>query len=147
MFARLQTQIADPVERLRVLAEANTNAKEHTSAIGATLLQDWCQIAGRAILGVAKRVYARLTQSRPMYNLVVSNVPGPQIADYFLGAQVSAMYTFGPVMHGSGLNITVSSIKGKIHVGLISCPELLPDLWDVADGFAAGLNELLAKID
>ena len=77
MFARLQTQIADPVERLRALAEATTNAKEHVSAIDATLLQDFSQIAGPVVLGAAKRVYARLTQFRPMYNLVVSNVPGP----------------------------------------------------------------------
>jgi diacylglycerol O-acyltransferase / wax synthase len=145
MFARLQTHIADPVERLRALAVANTNAKEHSSAIGATLLQDWGQILGPVILGIAKRVYARLTQFRPMYNLVVSNVPGPR-ARYFLGAEVSATYPFGPVLHGSGLNITVTSINGKLHVGLISCSELLPDLWEVADGFAVGLKELLSEI-
>lgn len=146
MFARLQTQIADPVERLRAIAESNTIAKEHSSAIGATLLQDWSQILGRAILSVAKRVYARLTRFRPMYNVVVSNVPGPQ-GHYFLGAEVSAMYPFGPVLHGAGLNITLWSVNGKLHLGLISCPELLPDLCDLADGFAVGLNELLAEID
>ena len=147
MFARLQTQIADPVARLRALAEANTNAKEHTSAIGATLLQDLFEILGPVILGIAKRVYARLTQFRPMYNVVVSNVPGPQMADYFLGAEVSAAYPFGPVLHGAGLNITVWTVNGKLHFGLISCSELLPDLWEMADGLAAGLNELLAEID
>jgi len=146
MFTRLQTHIADPVERLRVLAVANNNAKEHTSAIGATLLQDWFQILGPVILGIAKRVYARLTQFRPMYNVVVSNVPGTQ-ALYFLGAEISALYPFGPVLHGAGLNITLSSLNGKIHFGLISCSELLPDVWDVADGFAVGLEELLAEID
>ena len=145
MFVRLQTQIADPVERLRALAEATTNAKEHASAIDATLLQDFSQIAGPVVLGVAKRVYARLTQFRPMYNLVVSNVPGPQ-THYFLGAEVLAIYPFGPVLHGSGLNITMWSVNGKLHVSLISCPELLPDLWDMADGFAVGLKELLAEV-
>ena len=134
IFTRLQTQIADPVERLRTIAEANTNAKEHSSAIGATLLQDWGQIIGPVVLGVAKRVYARLTQFRPMYNVVVSNVPGPQ-AHYFLGAEVSAMYPFGPVLHGAGLNITLWSVNGKLHVSLISCPELLPDLCDTGRRF------------
>ncbi len=146
MFARLQTQIADPAERLRAIAESNTIAKEHSSAIGTTLLQDWGQILGRAILSVAKRVYARLTRFRPMYNVVVSNVPGPQ-GHYFLGAEVLAMYPFGPVLHGAGLNITLWSVNGKLHLGLISCPELLPDLCDLADGFAVGLNDLLAEID
>lgn len=146
MFASLQTQIADPGERLRAIAEANVIAKDHSSAIGATLLQDWSQFAGPAVFGVAMRVYARtrLTESRPVHNLVVSNVPGPQIPLYFLGAEVEAMYPLGPIFHGSGLNITVMSLNGRLNVGLISCPELLPDLWDMADGFVSGMGELLA---
>ena len=102
------------------------------------------QITGPVVLGVAKRVYARLTQFRPMYNLVVSNVPGPR-THYFLGAEVLAIYPFGPVLHGPGLNITMWSVNGKLHVSLISCPELLPDLWDMADGFAVGLKELSGR--
>jgi diacylglycerol O-acyltransferase / wax synthase len=146
MYCRLQTQIADPAKRLRVIAPANTIAKEHSSAIGEKLLQDWGQIIGPVLLGGAKRVYARLTQFRPMYNVVLSNVPGPQ-ARYFLGAEISAMYPLGPVLHGAGLNITLWSINGILHLGLISCEELLPDPCALADGFVAGLNELLAEID
>ncbi|MFN8043882.1 MAG: WS/DGAT domain-containing protein, partial [Mycobacterium sp.] len=146
MFSRLETQIDDPAERLEAIAEANDAAKEHSTAIGATLLQDWSQFAGPAVFGVAMRVYARsrLTESRPVHNLVVSNVPGPQIPLYFLGAEVASMYPLGPIFHGSGLNITVMSLNGKLDVGLISCPELLPDLWDMADDFAVGMKELLA---
>jgi diacylglycerol O-acyltransferase len=62
---------------------------------------------------------------------------------YFLGAEVKAMYPLGPIFHGSGLNITVMSLNGKLNVGLLSCPELLPDLWDLADKFRSGLDELL----
>jgi WS/DGAT/MGAT family acyltransferase len=145
MFTKLETQIEDPAERLRAIAAANNTAKEHSSAIGATLLQDWSQFAGPAVFGVAMRVYARsrLTEARPVHNLVVSNVPGPQIPLYFLGAEVTAMYPLGPIFHGSGLNITVMSLNGKLDVGLIACPELLPDLWDMADDFAVGMKELL----
>lgn len=145
LFSSLHTEIADPAERLTAIAEANTVAKEHSSAIGATLLQDWSQFAGPAVFGVAMRVYARtrLTE-RPVHNLVISNVPGPQIPLYFLGAEVEAMYPLGPIFHGAGLNITVLSLNGKLNVGLISCPELLPDLWDLADGFVTGISELLA---
>ena len=146
MFSSLHTDLDDVGQRLMAIAEGNTVAKEHSSAIGATLLQDWSQFAGPAVFGVAMRVYARtrLTESRPVHNLVVSNVPGPQIPLYFLGAEVQAMYPLGPIFHGSGLNITVMSLNGKLNVGLISCPELLPDLWDMADGFVAGMAELLA---
>ncbi len=146
MFSSLETQIADPAERLRAIAESNSDAKEHSSAIGATLLQDWSQFAAPAVFGIAMRVYARtsLTESRPVHNLVISNVPGPQMPLYFLGAEVEAMYPLGPIFHGSGLNITVMSLNGKLDVGIISCPELLPDLWDMADDFAVCMEELLA---
>ncbi|MFZ0835094.1 MAG: WS/DGAT domain-containing protein, partial [Mycobacterium sp.] len=142
----LETHIEDPAERLRAIADANTTAKEHSSAIAATLLQDWSQFAAPAVFGIAMRVYAgsRLTDSRPVHNLVISNVPGPQMPLYFLGAEIEAMYPLGPIFHGSGLNITVMSLNGKLDVGLISCPELLPDLWDLADKFKSGLDELLA---
>ena len=145
MFSKLETQIEDPAERIKAIAAANTTAKEHSAAIGATLLQDWSQFAGPAIFGVAMRVYARsrLTEARPVHNLVISNVPGPQIPLYFLGAEVTAMYPLGPIFHGSGLNITVMSLNGKLDVGLIACPELLPDLWDLADDFAVGMKELV----
>jgi diacylglycerol O-acyltransferase / wax synthase len=146
MFSSLHTQIADPVERLKAIAQANSVAKEHSSAIGATLLQDWSQFAAPAVFGIAMRVYARtrLTASVPVHNLVVSNVPGPQIPLYLLGCEVKAMYPLGPIFHGSALNITVMSLNGNLHVGLISCPELLPDLWEMADDFAVGMEELLA---
>ncbi|GAC1399769.1 MAG: wax ester/triacylglycerol synthase family O-acyltransferase [Mycobacterium sp.] len=145
MFSKLETHIDDPVERLRSIAEANSVAKQHSSAIGATLLQDWSQFAAPAVFGIAMRVYAssRLTDARPVHNLVISNVPGPQAPLYFLGSEVKAMYPLGPIFHGSGLNITVMSLTGKLDVGIVSCPELLPDLWDMADDFEVALNELL----
>lgn len=146
LFSRLETHIEDPVERLRAIAEANAVAKQHSSAIGATLLQDWTQFAAPAVFGVAMRVYAasRLSGAKPVHNLVISNVPGPQVPLYLLGSEVKAMYPLGPIFHGSGLNITVMSLTGKLDVGIVSCPELLPDLWDMADDFPIALQELLA---
>lgn len=146
MFAKLETGIDDPAERLRAIAQANSIAKQHSSAISATLLQDWTQFAAPAVFGAAMRVYAssRLSGARPVHNLVVSNVPGPQGQLFMLGCQVKAMYPLGPIFHGSGLNMTVMSLSGNLDVGIVSCPELVPDLWDMADGFDAGLKELLA---
>ena len=146
MFSRLETSVEDPAERLKVIAEANSVAKQHSSAIGATLLQDWTQFAAPAVFGVAMRVYAssRLSGARPVHNLVLSNVPGPQMPLYMLGCEVEAMYPLGPIFHGSGLNITVMSLNGKLDVGIVSCPELLPDLWDMADAFQPALDDLLS---
>lgn len=146
MFASLHTEIADPAQRLQSIAEANAVAKEHSSAIGASLLQDWSQFAAPAVFGIAMRLYARtrFTDSLPVHNLVVSNVPGPQVPLYMLGCEVKAMYPLGPIFHGSGLNITAMSLQGKLDIGLVSCPDLVPDLWELADEFAVGMEELLA---
>ena len=146
MFSSLHTEITDPVERLKAIAHANSVAKEHSSAIGASLLQDWRQFAAPAVFGIAMRLYARtrFTDSMPVHNLVVSNVPGPQVPLYMLGCEVKAMYPLGPIFHGSGLNITAMSLQGKLDVGVLSCPDLLPDLWEMADEFAVAMEELLA---
>ena len=147
MLVALHTQIADPADRLKAVAEANASAKEQVSAISPTLLQDFGEVVGSVLLGIAKRVYARLTQFRPNYNIILSNVPGPDPARYFLGAAVSAMYPFGPVLLGAGINFTLWSVNGTLHIGLISSPEVIPALSDLADGLNAGLAELLTEID
>lgn len=146
MFSSLHTQILDPVERLQAIARANSVAKEHSSAIGASLLQDWSQFAAPAVFGIAMRIYSRtrFTASMPVHNLVVSNVPGPQVPLYMLGCEVKSMYPLGPIFHGSGLNITAMSLQGKLDIGLVACPDLLPDLWEMADEFPVGMEELLA---
>lgn len=146
MFSSLHTQITDPVERLKAIARANSVAKEHSSAIGASLLQDWSQFAAPAVFGIAMRIYSRtrFTASMPVHNLVVSNVPGPQVPLYMLGCEVKSMYPLGPIFHGSGLNITAMSLQGKLDIGLVACPDLLPDLWEMADEFPVGMEELLA---
>jgi diacylglycerol O-acyltransferase / wax synthase len=61
---------------------------------------------------------------------------------YFLGCGIDAMYPLGPLL-SAGLNITVMSLNGELGIGIIACPDLLPDLWDMADGFPDALKELL----
>jgi diacylglycerol O-acyltransferase len=144
MFCKLETQIGDPAERLRAIARADAAAKNHSSAINPTLLQDWAQVAARAVFGAIFRLVADSPLiGNPVHNLIISNVPGPQAQLYFLGCQVEAMYPLGPLFHGCGLNVTVMSLNGKLNVGVISCPDLLPDLWRLVDDFDAALEELL----
>lgn len=144
LFTRLETQIEDPSERLRAIARGNSVAKEHSSAIGATLLLDWAQFAARALVAPVLRIYAGTgLVRRPVHNVVISNVPGPQVPLYFLGCRVHAMYPLGPIFHGTGLNITAMSVSGKLDVGIIACRDLVPDVWRLADKFEIGLTELL----
>jgi WS/DGAT/MGAT family acyltransferase len=144
MFCKLETHIGDPAERLRAIARADAAAKNHSSVISPTLLQDWAQLAARAVFGAVFRIVADSPLiGNPVHNLIISNVPGPQAQLYFLGCEVEAMYPLGPLFHGCGLNVTAMSLNGKLNVGVISCPELLPDLWRLVDDFDVALEELL----
>ena len=144
MFCRLETHIGDPAQRLRAIARADAAAKNHSSAISPTLLQDWAQLAAGAVFGAVFRLVADSPLiGNPVHNLIVSNVAGPQAQLYFLGCEVEALYPLGPLFHGCGLNITAMSLNGKLNVGVISCPDVLPDLWRLVDDFDVALEELL----
>jgi diacylglycerol O-acyltransferase / wax synthase len=145
MFCRVDTQIGDPAERIRTGAAGNTAAKDHTAAMGPTLLHDWTQFGGPTIFGAAMRILPRIPISA--YNLILSNVAGPQAQLYFLGCQIDTMYPLGPIIGNAGLNITVMSLNGELGVGIIACPDLLPDLWGIADAFPDALKELLECSD
>ncbi len=144
MLCRLETHIDDPVERLTRITDGNTAAKEHAAAMGATLLHDWTQVTGQTIFGAAMKLLPRIRlPERPPHNLVMSNVAGPRDQLYFLGCRLDAMYPLGPIIAGAALNITVMSLGGRLGVGIVSCPDLVPDLWDLADGFPVALKELM----
>ena len=149
LFAKLGTDTEDPLERLRDMAETNTNAKEHHAAISADSLQDWAEFAAPRTFGLAVRTYAglRLPERHPVvHNLVISNVPGPPVPLYFVGARMEALYALGPVFHGAGLNITVMSNNGRVNVGVIACRESMPDAEDLARRFPAELAALEAAV-
>jgi WS/DGAT/MGAT family acyltransferase len=145
-FASLPTHLADPATRVFVIAENNRQAKEHHSTIEADMLQDWAQFSAATTFGLAVRAYSalRLAEKHPVvHNLVISNVPGPPMPLYLLGARITGLYPLGPVFHGAGLNVTVLSNSGKINVGLLGARELVPDLWPLAEAIPLALKELL----
>ncbi|MFI9505305.1 wax ester/triacylglycerol synthase family O-acyltransferase [Nocardia sp. NPDC052566] len=147
LFATLGTDIADPVERLQQVAEANRGAKAEHDLIGADFLQDWSKYAPPNTFQLAARVYSslKLAEHHPVvHNLVVSNVPGPPMPLYFLGVRVDAMYPFGPVFHGAGLTVTVLSNNGDLDFGFIACKELVPDVAQLADAVPEVVDELVA---
>ncbi|MCV7076290.1 WS/DGAT/MGAT family O-acyltransferase [Mycobacterium szulgai] len=147
MFCRVECQISDPAERIRTIAAGNSAAKDHTAAIGPTLIHDLTEFGGSTIFGTAMKILPRIPISHsPLYNLILSNVPGPQGQLYFLGCGIDTMYPLGPLL-SAGLNITVMSLNGELGIGIIACPDLVPDLWGIADGFSDALKELLECSD
>jgi diacylglycerol O-acyltransferase len=149
LFAKLGTDIADPVERLHQLARDNAHAKDHHKAIPADTLQDWAEFAAPRTFGLAVRAVSklRLAEKGPViHNLVISNVPGPPVPLYFVGARIDGFYPLGPIFHGAGLNVTVMSNNGRMHVGLIGCRDAMPEIQDLADDFPQELDALHAAV-
>lgn len=146
MFSSLHTDVADPVERLHAIHEANKGAKEEHHAIGADILTNWAEFAAPTTFSLAARMYTGLglaARHPVIHNLVISNVPGPPFPLYFAGAKLVGLNPLGPVMDGAGLNITILSYVDNINWGLIACRELMPDLWDLADAIPDSQAELL----
>ncbi|MGB8649882.1 MAG: WS/DGAT domain-containing protein, partial [Mycobacteriales bacterium] len=144
MVAALPTHVSDPVERLHACSAAMRSAKEQHGALPATLLQDVTQFAMPALAGQAARLAARvrLLERVNPFNLFISNVPGPNIALYYAGCRLLSYYPLSAIADGQGLNITVISLDGQLHFGLIADRELVPDL----DLMAGYLGEELALL-
>jgi diacylglycerol O-acyltransferase len=146
MLAALPTHVSDPVERLHACTAAMRAAKEQHGALPATLLSDVTQFAMPALAGQAARLAARtklLPRVNP-FNLFVSNVPGPNLTLYYAGCKLLGYYPLSALADGQGLNITVCSLSGKLHFGLIADRELVPDL-EAMMGYLAEELEVLTK--
>ena len=109
-------------------------------------MQDWAEHATPNVFALSARLYTRMRladRHRPIANLVVSNVPGPDFPLYLGGAELLAAFPLGPVMDGMGLNITIMSYRGVLYWGLVSCARAVPRIWDIASAVPGALDELL----
>jgi diacylglycerol O-acyltransferase len=136
MIAPLPTHLDSPHERAQAAHQAMRAAKEQHGALPADLLADAAQFAMPALAGQAARMAARLrlVERVNAFNLIVSNVPGPDIPLYYAGCRLVAYYPLSAIADGQGLNVTVMSLGGQLHFGLIADRELVPDL-DVMAGY------------
>jgi len=130
MFAPLATNLDSAELRLQAAHESMRAAKEQHQAMPADLLADVTQFATPAVAARAAQLAARLRlveQVRP-FNLIVSNVPGPNILLYLAGVPLHAYYPVSAIADGQGLNITVLGYLGQLHFGVLACRELVPDV-------------------
>jgi WS/DGAT/MGAT family acyltransferase len=148
MMAELPTHVADPRERLEVMRESMQDAKEHFDAVPASLLQDLSALIPTALSGLAARALFKLaTVPGVLFNLFVSNVPGPQLPLYIAGAEVKGIYPVSAVTDMTGgLNITLFSYNGSLDFGLIACREMVPDVWKLIGYLQVAMAEMLALV-
>jgi diacylglycerol O-acyltransferase len=146
MFVRLPTNQEDPVLALRALQEDAVAAKELHEALGAETIMELAEFVPRRLLNLGARLYSGwnlAARHRPVYNVIISNVPGPAMPLYMRGAELVAFYPHGPIFEGVGLNITVMSYQGSVDIGIIGCRDSVPDVDQLADGFVLAIRTLL----
>jgi diacylglycerol O-acyltransferase len=131
MAAPLYTGEPDPVERLRKTHEALSEMKDRHRALPAALLQDANNFIPPAVFARAARLtfgFSTSRPGRPTWNLVISNVPGPQFPLYMAGARLEANYPVSVITDGMGLNITVMSYMGHMDIGIVADRDQMPDV-------------------
>jgi diacylglycerol O-acyltransferase len=146
----LPTQSDDPVTRLMRLHEETSLQKErHGRAAGGDVLRNFADVVSNIsvpwILTHAMSLYSSwhlADRVPPLWNLVISNIVGPSKPLHTESARLTRLFPLGPVQQGSGLNITVMSAIDRLCFGALACPDLLPDVEDLATGFVDEIARL-----
>jgi diacylglycerol O-acyltransferase len=140
MMAPLPVGVEDPVARLRMVTETMGDLKASRQAVGATLLTDLTGFAPPTIAAQA----ARLQSRQRFFNLVVTNVPGPQFPLYVLGRELQTVVPMVPLAKRQAVCVGIMSYNGQINFGLIGDYDAIPDLEQLAGDLAGALAELAA---
>jgi WS/DGAT/MGAT family acyltransferase len=146
MLVSLETVVEDPVERLQAITGAAGRAKDQDKAIGADVLMDWAEFMAPALANRAARLLSSTVvtdRMRPLFNVTISNVPGPPFPLYSAGSKMEAIYPLGPITDGMSLNITVMSYLDTVFFGVVGCREVSPDLDLLSHWLHESADELL----
>ena len=140
ILASLATTMDDPAERLAAIVASTTTAKQQLQGMStAAILQYSALLIAPMMLQMIPGAAGRL---RPTFNVVISNVPGPEHSLYFRGAKLEASYPMSIPIHGQALNITCNSYAGSVCFGFTGCRDTLPHMQRLAVYCAEALGEL-----
>ncbi len=140
MRGPLPVRIADPLERLAEVRQAMDGLKESKQAVGAEVLSSVQNFAPPTVLAQA----SRLNFSTRLFNLIVTNVPGPQFPLYVLGHKMLRAYPIAFLPRNHALAIAIMSYDGEVNFGLLADHEAIPDVDLIATGIRAEIDQLLA---
>ena len=139
MRGPLPVYIADPIARLRAVKQAMDGLKESKQALGAEVISNVQNLAPPTILAQASRI----NFSTRLFNLIVTNVPGPQFPLYLLGRELQDLFPVAFLPEEHALAVAIMSYNGNVAFGLLGDYDALSDIEDIADGLDASLEELL----
>ena len=140
IMASLGTDIADAKKRLKAITMSTRVAKDHLQSLPRSALTQY------TMLVMAPYILALVTgiggRTRPVFNVTISNVPGPDKPLYFHGARLEAMYPLSLLAHGGALNITCVSYDGKLNFGFTGARDTLPHMQRLSVYTGEALEEL-----
>jgi hypothetical protein len=139
MRAALPVYATDPVERLRIVREAMGGVKESKQALGAEVISNLEDFAPPTLLAMA----SRLNFSTRLFNLIVTNVPGPQFPLYLLGREMQDLVPIAFLPEDHALAVAAMSYNGNLELGLLADYDAIPDLDELAGFFEESLAEML----
>jgi diacylglycerol O-acyltransferase / wax synthase len=140
MRGPLPVYVEDPVARLRVVKAGMDGLKESKQAVGAEVLTSMQNFAPPTILAQA----SRLNFSTRLFNLLVTNVPGPQFPLYVLGRELQDLFPVAFLPKRHALAVAIMSYNGGIDFGLLGDYDQMADIDHVAEGLERSLGELLS---
>jgi WS/DGAT/MGAT family acyltransferase len=141
VLCSLATDIADPRRRLAAIRASMETAKDAMASMTPTQFQ----ITGSLLLAAPLTLAAVPVAGGvvpPLFNLIISNVPGPPNPLYWNGARMESVYPVSIPFEGQGLNMTLLSSAGSMHVGIIGCRSNIPHLQRLLDDLEDSLAEL-----
>lgn len=147
MATRLHVEITDPIMRYEKIRESINTAKVDLSIYGKSTLPAMLYYLPPGLVRWSRtRAYRLKSADKPGFllpgNVSVSNVPGPRERLVREGAELEALYSVGPLMEGTGINITVWSYMDQLNFSIITCKKLVPDPQRIAAAIDAAMVEL-----
>jgi hypothetical protein len=138
MYAPLPVGIENPIECFKAVHAVMGDLKSSSQAVGAEVLTQLAGFAAPTILDQA----ARLQGMQRLYNLTVTNVPGPQFPLYMLGRRLRGFYPEVPLTLNTALGIAIMSYDGHLDFGLLGDYDAMPDLDRLATDLSGAIDEL-----
>ena len=142
----LATHIDDPLDRLIAISAGSSHAIRNSSPIYDHLVKAISQVA---IPGISHPLATTITKLKLLnklhmpFNVVISNIRGPNKPLWCAGNRMVEIYPFGPLVEGIGLNVTVMSYVDRLGIGILACKYLIPDL----DDFTQYMHESFAELE
>lgn len=142
MLVSLPVQIADPLARVRLIQTATRIAKEDNELLGPETVSRFLQYVPAAVVGMTFKWMSRREAPNQLFNLIVSNVPGPRARGRIAGAVVTEIYSVGPLAAGSAMNVTVWSYVDQLNISVLCDDRAFEDVHEATEAFIEAFADI-----